>query len=100
MPLPPVPPPSPSAPDRTPAPPPPLAHSLPPARSHRLIYLFGALGFFPSYPAEALLPYVLGVALAATVVESLPINQVLDDNLSVPLVALMLGIALCPALPA
>ncbi len=32
------------------------------------------------------------ISLAATVVESLPVNQMVDDNLSVPGVAAFLGI--------
>ena len=35
-----------------------------------------------------------GISLAATIVESLPVNKTLDDNLSVPGVAAFLGVML------
>ena len=52
--------------------------------------LFATLGFFHFDVARAL-PAVAGVAAAATVMESLPINQYVDDNLSVPGVAAVMG---------
>lgn len=44
----------------------------------------------PSHPAVAI------IAAVSTGVESLPISQRLDDNLSVPAVALLLGSTLLP----
>ncbi len=54
------------------------------------IALFNTLGFFP-YTVQTLLPSVLGTALAASAVESLPINQTLDDNFSVPAITAVMG---------
>ncbi|DBA89753.1 hypothetical protein WJX79_005677 [Trebouxia sp. C0005] len=54
------------------------------------IALFNTLGFFP-YTVQILLPSVLCTALAASAVESLPINQTLDDNFSVPAVTAVMG---------
>jgi phytol kinase len=70
------------------------------AMSLGLVSAFCSLGFFPCYPPEQLLPYVLGIAAVATLVESLPINQVVDDNISVPLVSLLLSLALATQLHA
>ncbi len=42
----------------------------------RLITTFCSLGFFACYDPMVLLPYVSTVCLVATVVESLPINEV------------------------
>ncbi len=57
---------------------------------------FCELGFFACYPPAALLGCLGAIALAATVVESLPINQYVDDNVSVPLVAAALSMLLLP----
>ncbi|KAL0024202.1 hypothetical protein WJX77_007139 [Trebouxia sp. C0004] len=54
------------------------------------IALFNTLGFFP-YTVQTLLPSVLATALAASAVESLPINQTLDDNFSVPAITAVMG---------
>ena len=54
------------------------------------VALFSALGFFPGN-AQIMLPAVLATSLAAAVVESLPINQVVDDNFSAPAVAAVMG---------
>ena len=54
------------------------------------IALFNTLGFFP-YTVQVLLPCVLCTALAASAVESLPINQTLDDNFSVPAITAVMG---------
>ncbi|KXZ49976.1 hypothetical protein GPECTOR_18g132 [Gonium pectorale] len=64
--------------------------------SYGLIVLFCSLGFFTCYPASAMLSCLGGIALAATVVESLPINQWVDDNVSVPVVAAVLSMLLLP----
>ncbi|KAL4441470.1 hypothetical protein ABPG77_001974 [Micractinium sp. CCAP 211/92] len=59
--------------------------------SFGLISLFCSLGYLDcSMPAT--LAAVAVIALAATVVESLPANRVVDDNLSVPGVAAFLGV--------
>lgn len=56
-----------------------------------LITLFCSLGYFDcDMPSMALT--VAGISLVATLVESLPVNQSIDDNLSVPGVAAFLGI--------
>ena len=54
------------------------------------VALFSALGFFPG-DAQTMLPAILATSLAAAVVESLPVNQFLDDNFSVPAVAAVMG---------
>lgn len=55
-----------------------------------MIALFERLGHF-----ECSLPAIAGsvaiIAAAATILESLPINEWLDDNLSVPVLAAVLG---------
>jgi phytol kinase len=56
------------------------------------ISLFGALGYVPALDWSLLRRLAL-VSLTATVVEALPANQLVDDNLSVPLAALLLGSA-------
>jgi len=68
------------------------------AMSIGLVYAFCSLGFFQCLSLSTMLPYIGIVCAAATVVESLPINQVLDDNLSVPLVAAGLGFLLMPSM--
>ncbi|KAI7838586.1 hypothetical protein COHA_007657 [Chlorella ohadii] len=56
-----------------------------------LITLFSSLGYFEcDMPGMALT--VAAISLVATGVESLPVNQSIDDNLSVPGVAAFLGI--------
>lgn len=52
--------------------------------------LFAKLGYF-SFDVVHALPVIAAIAAAATAVESLPINQRVDDNLSVPGVAALLG---------
>jgi dolichol kinase len=42
------------------------------------------------------LPYLAVVCAASTVVESLPINNWLDDNISVPLVATITSLGVLP----
>ena len=54
------------------------------------IALYNTLGYFP-YGVQTMLPIVLGTSLAASAVESLPINQTLDDNFSVPAVTAVMG---------
>lgn len=54
------------------------------------IALYNALGYFP-YNVQTLLPTVLSTSLVACAVESLPINEVLDDNFSVPAITAVMG---------
>lgn len=52
--------------------------------------LFAWLGYV--HPdMRAVVPVMAAISAAATVTESLPINQRVDDNLSVPAVAALLG---------
>ncbi|MEW5305561.1 MAG: hypothetical protein WDW36_008093 [Sanguina aurantia] len=61
--------------------------------SYGLCTLFSSAGYFTCDPAT-LLPHLTAICLAATVVESLPVNEVVDDNLSVPAVAVALSFLL------
>jgi len=61
-----------------------------------LMAVFCSLGFFECYSVSTLVPYLLACSAVATLVESLPINQVFDDNLSVPLVAAVMAMLLLP----
>lgn len=54
------------------------------------IALYNALGYFP-YGVQILLPTVLSTSLVACAVESLPINQIIDDNFSVPAITAIMG---------
>lgn len=54
------------------------------------IALYTALGYFP-YGVQVLLPTVLSTSLVACAVESLPINQIVDDNFSVPVITAVMG---------
>ncbi len=47
-----------------------------------------------------MLPYITCICLVCTAVESLPINMVLDDNLTVPGVAAIMSAALLPQVAA
>ncbi|PNH07316.1 putative phytol kinase, chloroplastic, partial [Tetrabaena socialis] len=64
--------------------------------AYGLITLFCGAGFFTCYPQPALLGCLGAIALASTVVESLPINHILDDNVSVPAMAAALSLLLLP----
>lgn len=69
----------------------------PPTRPRpSLIYMFCSLGYFECTPPATLVPLVAAVCLVCTVVESLPVNGVLDDNLSVPAAAVGLSMLLLP----
>lgn len=61
-----------------------------------LIGLFCTMGYFECYSVPVLLPYLLAVSGAATIVESLPINQIIDDNLSVPVVSAIMAMLIMP----
>lgn len=53
---------------------------------------FAALGYFTiNFPV---LPVAAFISLCAAIVESLPINTIIDDNISVPLVATALAVIL------
>jgi hypothetical protein len=76
----------------------PCAHAptrlpLPPCS---FVYLFCGLGYFSCYTPQQMLPAIAAICAACTVVESLPVNNVVDDNLSVPGVALGLSVLLMP----
>jgi len=58
-----------------------------------LVKYFSALGYINADFAVVALA-VITIASVATLIESLPINQVLDDNLSVPGVAAVMGFML------
>lgn len=62
----------------------------------RFIQLYCSMGFFPCYSPLLMLPAIAAVCAACTVVESLPVNSVLDDNLTVPVVAALMSMALMP----
>lgn len=66
------------------------------AMSYGFIALFSYLGYLPYAhdDAGALVPALLGICAAGTVVESLPITAWVDDNLSVPMVAAALALLL------
>eukprot|EP00245_Coleochaete_scutata_P001150 TRINITY_DN113_c0_g1_i1.p1 TRINITY_DN113_c0_g1~~TRINITY_DN113_c0_g1_i1.p1 ORF type:complete len:272 (+),score=34.67 TRINITY_DN113_c0_g1_i1:152-967(+) len=60
-----------------------------------LVYIFCSLGYFSCNPVDTTWR-VLAIALAATIVESLPITDKLDDNFTVPLTVVTLGALLFP----
>jgi phytol kinase len=60
------------------------------------VWLYCTLGYFDCLKAQFMLPYIAAVCLASTLVESLPINQWLDDNLSVPGVAVAVSYLMLP----
>lgn len=69
----------------------------PPApRWPRFIELFTALGFIPAYAPATLLPIVATVCLVCTLIESLPVNALVDDNFSVPAAAVAVSMLLLP----
>ncbi len=61
----------------------------------RCLWYFSFMGFYP-VDLEAVGLQLAAVALAATLVESLPITNRLDDNLTVPLTTIILGLFLFP----
>lgn len=54
------------------------------------IALFHKFGYYQA-SAQNMMPIILITSLAATVVEALPIYETLDDNLTVPLTAAIIG---------
>ena len=61
--------------------------------AYLMLALFASLGFF-QITARAAVVGITSMCLASTVAESLPVNQWLDDNLSVPAAAILVGIVL------
>ncbi len=61
----------------------------------RCLWYFSFMGFYP-FDLQAVGLQLAAVALAATLVESLPITNRLDDNLTVPLTTIILGLFLFP----
>jgi len=59
---------------------PPLPPSPPTPTTLSFIYLFKSLGYFQAYTTATLLPIVVIVCLLCTLIESLPLNQILDNN--------------------
>lgn len=53
-----------------------------------MLYYFSALGYY-QLDLTATVQRVALVSLVATVVESLPTTQVIDDNISVPLISML-----------
>lgn len=62
----------------------------------RLMFYFFFFGYVTYNPAICV-SSVLAISGACTLVESLPINLMVDDNISVPAVAAFLGYILFPA---
>lgn len=60
------------------------------ALSMLYIALFHKFGYYQA-SAQNMMPIILITSLAATVVEALPIYETLDDNLTVPLTAAIIG---------
>jgi phytol kinase len=56
----------------------------------RMLFYFSSLGYVHVNLEEALGKLVL-VALAATVVECIPVTDVVDDNISVPLATILVA---------
>ena len=61
--------------------------------AYLMLALFASLGFF-EITIRAAIVAITSMCLASTVVESLPMNRWLDDNLSVPAAAILVGINL------
>jgi phytol kinase len=66
------------------------------AMSAGFFWHFCSMGYFQCYSPVAVLPYLAVVCAACTLVESLPINNWFDDNLSVPLVATVTSLGVLP----
>lgn len=60
---------------------------------HRMLYYFSALGYL-QLDWGLVVAKVALVSLAATLVESLPITKVVDDNVSVPLTSMLMAFLL------
>eukprot|EP00250_Pteridium_aquilinum_P024803 c2962_g1_i1 orf=92-1036(+) len=66
------------------------------ALSIGFLYYFSSLGYYGVDWTSAVQNVAL-ISLVATVLESLPISTFLDDNISVPLASVLMGVALFPA---
>lgn len=64
--------------------------------SYGCLWYFSLMGFYELETKGTLLRLVV-VSLAATIVESLPISTKLDDNVTVPLTTILVGMLLFPA---
>lgn len=62
-----------------------------------LLSFFCFLGYLGCYPSNLMWPVVGVVCAVCTLVEALPLNGYVDDNLSVPVVAGVLSMALIPS---
>lgn len=58
-----------------------------------MMFYFSSLGYFHVMWEEALSKLAL-VALAATIVECVPVTEVVDDNISVPLTTMLVAFLL------
>lgn len=58
---------------------------------YRMLYYFSSLGYF-QLEWNWTIQRVALVALVATLVESLPTNGIVDDNISVPLASMVISI--------
>ncbi|MCO5550528.1 hypothetical protein L7F22_004015 [Adiantum nelumboides] len=65
------------------------------ALSLSLLYYYSSMGFYQLNWSSAMQVVAL-ISFAATIVESLPISTRLDDNMSVPLISVLMGSALFP----
>jgi dolichol kinase len=61
----------------------------------RCLWYFSFMGFYP-FDLQGVVLQLAVVSLAATLVESLPITNRFDDNLTVPLTTVILGLFLFP----
>ncbi len=64
-------------------------------RFDRWLWYFSFMGFYP-FDLQGVALQLAAVSLAATLVESLPITNRFDDNLTVPLTTVILGLFLFP----
>ena len=58
-----------------------------------MLYYFSVFGYVHFDPEQTITRVAL-ISLAATVVESLPISDVVDDNVSVPLTSMLTSVLL------
>ncbi len=61
----------------------------------RCLWYFSFMGFYP-FDLQGVALQLAAVSLAATLVESLPITNRFDDNVTVPLTTVILGLFLFP----
>jgi len=58
------------------------------------VLFYSWLGYMPTFELEDISARLFAVALIGTAVESLPANQIIDDNISVPFATLLVGMYL------